>query len=76
VAVTIPKKVGIKPGTKVVFKMEDNKLIYEVLKHRSPTPQDKLIINTSGAFKIKVKNLKQVLKDLKDNQYDKKISFP
>ncbi len=73
VALTIPKETGIEAGTKVKFTQKNNTLIYEILSPKSPTPQEDHIRKTSAGFKIKIPNLKQVLKDLKEDQYDKKI---
>ncbi len=73
VALTIPKKLGIKPGTKVKFRRESNKLVYELLEPKLAVSQENTIRKTSAAFKIKVPNLNQVLTRLKENQYDKQI---
>ncbi|MEK7595683.1 MAG: AbrB/MazE/SpoVT family DNA-binding domain-containing protein [Patescibacteria group bacterium] len=74
IALTIPKEVGIKPGTRVKFERKKNKLIYELL-DISTTIETKRIEETSGAidFNQDSKSLNKMIKHLRENQYDPKI---
>lgn len=78
VAVTIPKKVGIKPGTAVKFKHEKNKLIYEILESQNTDKNDSLdkqLRKMCGAMKIDGENLMSVLKSVEEDPYDKEVRF-
>ncbi|KKU50655.1 MAG: hypothetical protein UX73_C0018G0011 [candidate division WWE3 bacterium GW2011_GWC1_47_10] len=73
VAVSIPKSSGIKAGTKVKYSRQGKKLIYEIVDNTALSPAEKHIRETSGTFKIRVKNMNQILKYLKENPYDKTV---
>ena len=72
---TVPKSAGLRAGIAVKYTQQGKKLIYEILEVISPTPAEKHIRETSGAFKVKVDNLEEILKHLKENSYDKTIRF-
>jgi len=72
---TIPKSAGLRAGITVRYTRQDKKLIYEILELTPSTSIEKHINETSGAFKVKVANLDEILKHLKENSYDKKMRF-
>lgn len=68
---TIPKTAGIEPGSKFKFSKQNHKLIFELLSPTHKSEEDNFIEKTSGAFKFKVKSLKEVLQNLRENPYEK-----
>lgn len=74
-AITIPKKTGIKPGTKLKFKSRTkSEITYEII-DEIDNPVTQTIRDTSGGFDIDIKNLEEKINKLRYDQYDKEIRF-
>ncbi|OGC57065.1 hypothetical protein A3H26_00120 [candidate division WWE3 bacterium RIFCSPLOWO2_12_FULL_36_10] len=76
-AVTIPKKAGVKTGSMFEFSQEGNNLIYRPLGTKSPTLKETHIEETSGAIDLDLnsRSLNKIIRELKENPYEREISL-